>query len=137
MIKACWPRALRRTEEVAGGPLVSVEGKIAGEGAVSLEVSFARDYWETLETFLRQKIGYLTEREKADAMSPLLDYGAHEESTARELTMTEKFAVGAKHSSLKFRMFKCFQANKAIAVGLTVHLTHNKSLERKVAELRG
>ena len=137
MIKARWPRMPRRTEDATAGPPVSVESRIVEEGAISLEVSFAGDYWEKVETFLRQKIGYLNEREKADAIALLLEYGAPEENAARERTAAEKFAIGAKHSSLKFRMFECFQENKAIAVGLTVHLALNKSLKKQIAELRG
>lgn len=137
MIKARWPRMPRRTEDAAAGPPVSVESKIVEEGVVSLEVSFAGDYWEKVETFLRQKIGHPTEREKADAIAMILEYGAPKENAAREWTMTEKFAIGAEHASLKFRMFECFQENKAISIGLTVNLGLDRSLKRQVAELRG
>jgi len=82
-------------------------------------------------------MGFLSDREKAEAISLLLEYGAPVESTAKELTMAEKFAVGASHSSLKFRMFECFQENKAIAVGLAVNLALNRSLKKQVAKLQG
>ncbi len=137
MIKARWRRVLKGTEGAASGPPVGIESKVVEEDAVSFEVSFAGDYWEKLETFLREKIGTLTQREKADAIALLLEYGAPEENTARELTTAERFAVGAKHSSLKFKMFECFQENKEIAVGLTVHLALNRSLKKQIAELRG
>lgn len=137
MIKARWPRLARRTEDASPRVPVSIESKLVEGNTVTLEIAFGDDFWEKLDTFLRQKLGHLNEREAAEAVALLLDYGVPEENTARELTMAEKFALGAGHSSLKFQMFECFQANRAIAVGLAVNLPHNRSLKKRLAELRG
>jgi len=137
LIRARWPKVVRRTGDASNWPPLTIESKFVEDASVSLEISFGGAFWEKLEKFLREKMGFLTDGEKAEAIALLLEYGAPVESTAKELTMAEKFAVGASHSSLKFKMFECFQENKAIAVGLAVNLAHNKSLKKQLAKWRG
>ena len=137
MIKEHLPRVLRKSKVVSDGPPVAIENREVKGEAIVLDVSFRKDYWEKVETFLRQKVGSLTEREKGEAISVLLEYGAPKENAAKELTMTEKFAIGGMHSSLKFQMFECFQANRAIVVGLGVNLPLNRSLKKQIAALEG
>lgn len=135
-MKARWA-IFGRDEGESDSPPVSVGSSSPEPDGITLEASFGKEYWDTVEKFLRERIGFLTDREKAEAVSMLVEYGAPEENTARELSMAEKFAAGGERSLLHFKMYECFQENRAIAVGLAIHLARNRALKKQLASLQG
>ena len=109
-----------------------IERKVIENERVSLEISFGKEFWERLETFLKQK-----HLKTEEGIALLLEYGSPETDTATTLTTEEKSAIHGKYSSLRFKMFECFQDNRAMVIGLSVHLNENRRLKKKLAELKG
>jgi len=131
-MSASWRKVFRKDRQMVDNKPVTVEGKVIDNDRVSLEISFGKEFWERLETFLKQK-----QLKTREGIALLLEYGATEVDTARHLTTEEKFAISGRYSSLRFKLFECFQENRAIAVGLSVHLDENRRLKRKLTELKG
>jgi len=111
---------------------VFIETKIVHGTTVSLDLSFGHEFWTKLSIFLRNQ-GI----ENCEGMALLLEYGAQELDNSKELSTAEKFAVSSRYSSLKFRMFECFEENRAIVVGLSVHLHENRELKEKLIQIKG
>lgn len=128
---------LHRNHQDIEEPPVTIEGSTTADDAVTLQISFAGEFWRKVEAFIDEKLGPLIAHEKEEAIAMLVEYGAPEEGPHRVFSTQEKFAISGEQSSLHFRQFDVFRHNRSIAIGLKVHLDSNRLLKKKLVELKG
>ncbi len=127
----------RKSKTTADEAPVEVVSRTVESDGVSLELSFGEEFWTKLEGFIGERIGFLGARQRDDAISLLLQWGAPEDYKPASLTTVEKFAIMGDWSSLHWKLHDCFKDNQAIAMGLRIHWETNRSLKRRLAELKG